>query len=369
MNIRHRVLEWYTKKALPRFVTRPLNISPDKTIHQLLGAVRNRAREWTSRNTLRPFTNPPFAITAQTTPRQLLRKLHREPLSWLDKDSVLPFARHSLDVVTDKEDDWYCSARHGFYAYRVLERYMTLGRGHEIMDLIEPIDWRPLEAALKLGKGAIVVTAHNGPTPASIEAMDNCGFSLLSVSGSSKVTEFDASLVGVATRQGRKKSLIRCMLHLRDGGVVFGAADGRHGDSFQTTDFLNQKIKVFTGFGELARLTRAPTIFLAATWVDVDRIRITLEPFSPDSEASPEQWTRQWYSIYLNKLARQMRESPADLGFQNGVWRASLGGLDWLQSGGAGRPFHLIRNFNRKLGLKRAWSSLMRDDGIDELES
>lgn len=366
MNIRHRVFEWYTKKALPRFVTRVLNISPDKTTHQLLRAVLNRSREWTSRNSLRPFTGFPFAISAQTTPRQLLWALHRKPLNWLDKDSVLPFAKHSLDVETDQEDDWYSSARHGFYAYCVLERYMTLGRGHEIMDLIEPIDWRLLEAALKLDKGAIVVTAHNGPTPASMEAMDHCGASLLSITGSATITKSDTSLVGVATRQARKKSLIRCMLHLRDGGVVFGAPDGRHGDNFQATEFLNQSIKVFTGFGEIARLTQAPTIFLAATWVGVDRIRITLEPFSPDPKASPEEWTRQWYSIYLDKVARQMRESPADLGFQNGVWRASLGGLDWLQPGGAGRPSYLIRNFNRKRGLKRAWSSLMRDDGIDK---
>jgi hypothetical protein len=249
---------------------------------------------------------------------------------WPPKEALRKFSRQSLGVRPEHEDAWYRSAWWGFYAARLIAKYRVEKRFEEILDLVEePVDWTPIEHALAEGKGVMLANAHLGTGHLAAIVAKHANFSLLEISGHGNALGREGS-VAVRTDAGRKASLAQCLMHLRRKNVTLAAPDGRFGEKYLNARFLNQALKVFVGYGELARLSQAPTFWLSASWTGPDRARIILMPIAtPD--AVDADWLSQWYTTYLNHVAHQMRHHPADLGFyRNGLWDTAHGGVAWF---------------------------------------
>jgi hypothetical protein len=268
---------------------------------------------------------PAPALDEALTLKESLRELMNHRPTWPPSKALLPFARHSLRIPPDRENDWYLRAWWGWYATRILGKYIRTGAVDEALGLLEPVDWTPLERALESGKGVVLATNHLGPCIAVAHiAVKRAGYPSLVLSANADAEEDgDISVHSVANR---KQSLAKALLHLRRNKIVVAAADGRHGDKFVITNFLNQRIKIFTGIGELVRLSGAASCWLSASWTGTDRIRLGIAPME-NPAAEGDEWLRQWYRAYLIRLARQMRNSPADLGFRGGLLSADAGGL------------------------------------------
>jgi hypothetical protein len=300
---------------------------------------------------------------------QLLADLHAHPMQVPSKAGLLPFARESLGVAPDSEDDWYRKAWWGYYASMVVRKHLRKGRADEVLELVEPIDWRPLDSALESGNGAILATAHMGLSRVSVACAEQSEYPVVRIhAGSSADTQQHGAILAVTTPQERKTSLIRSMSHLRRGGILICAPDGRYGDNYFLTRFLNQEIRIYYGLGELAKLARAPTLWFKAGWTNNDRIRVSLEPLEPLCEAGSDDWTRHWYSAYLDKLALQMRENPADLGLRKGLWWTEKWGVHWYQKVEESEHATTTRPASRSGGksfrlLRRAVRTLTRRNG------
>jgi len=262
--------------------------------------------------------------------RYLLDDLRSHTMRLPSKKALLPFARASLGVEPEQEADWFRNAWWGYYASLLVRKRLRRGKLEEVMDLVEPIDWRPLDSALEAGKGALLVTAHVGLSRLCVACVEQSDYPVLRIHGGrSGQREQRSPILPVTTPEQRKIALVKSMTQLRRGGVIICAPDGRYGENFFLTRFLGQQVKIFSGLGDLARITGSPTLWFTASWAGDNRIRLSLTPFEKQGETSPEKWNQQWYRAYLHHLGNQLRSNPADLGLKKGLWQTAEGGLSW----------------------------------------
>lgn len=262
---------------------------------------------------------------------QTLEELRKFPMEIPSKLSLLHFARNNLHITPDHEDAWYREAWWGYYASLLVRNRIKLGKFEAVAELIDPIDWQPLETTLQEGRGAIVAAAHVGLAPVCKECAHRSNYDFLSLNPDINIQSPRERSVTVSTHKNRQTSLVKSLSYLRDGGPVLCAPDGRIGTKYLSTRFLGQEVKLFQGIGELARVSQAPTLWYTASWASQERIRVYLEPIMTPGDLDPEKWIHEWYASYLDKLDQQMRTNPADLGFLNGLWVSERGGLDWYQ--------------------------------------
>lgn len=262
----------------------------------------------------------------------LLHDLRSQPMRSPAKNALLPFARTSLGVEPDQEAQWFRNAWWGYYASLLVRKRLRQGKLEEVLELVEPIDWRPLDSALQSGNGALLATAHVGLSRLCVACVEQSDYPVIRIhAGTSGQRVQQGPILKVTTTQERKTSLVKSMTHLRRGGVIICAPDGRYGEKSFSTRFLGQEIKMFSGLGELARITRSPTLWFTASWVGDNRIRVSLTLLEIQEEHSPENWTHHWYQTYLDHLASQLCRNPADLGLKKGLWQTGEGGLNWYQ--------------------------------------
>lgn len=279
----------------------------------------------------KPAFDPSFPLIDEHPPlSEVLRALTTCSPIWPTKDSLLPFARQSLGIGPGQEESWYRSAWWGLYARQLLSHYWARDRLDEVLSLIEPVDWTPLDAAIESGKGVILASAHIGPVFTPALALQHSRFPFLGLSGSPQVVAaFPSTMLPVYSRDASKLSTVRALMHLRRNGVLLAAPDGHMGGKAIIASFLNQRVRLCVGVGELARLSGALTCWFSATWAAPDRIRVIIEPIPAPAEEG-DQWLFQWLGAYLSRMGHQMKNKPADLGFKYGVWRTEMGGLRWF---------------------------------------
>ena len=107
---------------------------------------------------------------------------------------------------------------------------------------------------------------------------------------------------------------------LRDGGVVFWAADDPDVRPLQVAMF-GWPVRLSRAAATLARLSAAATIPIAATW-EAGRIRVVLgEALEPASD-DPEEWERRWLSGYCRFLEGVVAADAANLRLDVGLWAA-----------------------------------------------
>ena len=159
-----------------------------------------------------------------------------------------------------------------------------------------------------------------------IQLAADSGLPVVAISGARRWQP--GNTISVSDHNGIKTALAKALLHLRRNGVILVAPDGRWGSRERVAELLGQRVKLFSGVGELAQLSGAPTCVCHATWTRIDRIRIGVgTQISP--QGAGDAWLDGWYSGYLDLVSRQMRSRPADLGFIFGLWNTSRGGLRW----------------------------------------
>lgn len=256
--------------------------------------------------------------------KEALRDLWNHRADWPPKAALLPFARDSLGISPENENNWYLAAWWGFHACRLLAWCRSNRGKEELFGLLEPADWTPLDRALEAGKGVILAASHLGPGFLPGMAVKHAGYSTLEISGA----EGGKDIISTHSDENRKQSLAKALLHLRRNNVIVAAPDGRVGNRHYSVHFLHQDVRIYTGIGELARLSGAMTCWISASWTGPDRVRLHISPMEAP-EGHGDEWMKQWYLAYLHQLARQIRNSPADLGFRFGLWRTGAGGLRW----------------------------------------
>ena len=292
---------------------------------------------------LRPLLDSKQALA------KVLDQLRDHPMHLPSSKALLPFARRSLGVEPKQEREWYRQAWWGYYASLLVRKRLRQGKLDEVMALVEPIDWQPLDSALQSGNGALLVTAHIGLSRLCVACAEQSDYPVVRIhAGKSGQREQQGAILPVTTAAQRKTSLVKSMTHLRRGGVIICAPDGRYGENFFATRFLGQDVKMFSGLGELAKITRSPTLWFTASWVGDKRIRLSLERLEVQADASADDWNEQWYKAYLGHLAGQLRSNAADLGLRKGLWQTAKGGVDWYHASSAQRAVSSGKKYLRK---------------------
>ena len=278
--------------------------------------------------------NPALRLNMALPLRMNLRVLAMTQLGWVPAKDILPFARNALGIEKGQEAPWYTKARWGHYAFRLMYHYIDNGRVDQVRDLIDPVDWSPVTKAMDEGKGVTLAGAHLSVTPLMhLAVFQSSGLPVLGLTSVAAVAQHNPNILDVSGETTRRTALVRAHAHLRDGKVTMAAPDGRSGTQFLTMPFLGQQIRMYRGYGELARMSGSVSFYCDARWDGLDKVRMKLLPIQPDENLEDEAWCDQWYRIYLDYLEDTLKTGPANLGFSHGIWETEKGGLKWRTSG------------------------------------
>ena len=269
---------------------------------------------------------PEFDLTQDL--KSSLKDIFDHKPVWPAKADLLPFARKALRVKPEYEDIWYLKAWWGFYARRLLNEFRKLDRIDEVLALVEPIDFGELDQAIESGKGVIMASAHLGPAYLGALALRKSDYPVLELSGNPRLR--DADMIFARTDTERKQSLVKSLRHLRGNNIITAAPDGRMGVKCDEVIFLGQPIKIFTGVGELAKLSGAETCWFTGSWTKSCSVKVEISRFDDIDKSSPD-FIKNWHHQYLNRLGIQVIRNPGDLGFFNGIWNTKAGGIRWYR--------------------------------------
>jgi lauroyl/myristoyl acyltransferase len=243
----------------------------------------------------------------------------------------ITWARRALRLPAEAERPWFTRALWGFYACRLVTNVLFQGRTEEALERVVPPDTGPLDRSLEKGRGALLATAHVGPSGITRALFRRMNYNLLLLATYNRAPDPKVRTLRVSQDLERKKSLIECLLHLRRNGVVMIAADGEWGQSVKTYPLLNHSVTVRRGAAQLAALSKAPTIWYFTYWDLMNRkIRATLEDSGLDPEHAQGDWDDAWISAYLRRLSDFMTRRPESLGFDYGFWDAGQGGFSTM---------------------------------------
>lgn len=227
----------------------------------------------------------------------------------------LAYARHVLRVPETELAAWHAQAWWGHHAALACRnRLVTPKREREVINLVDPVDWRPLDTLLAQGRGVILAQAHSG-VPHILGA-------LLSLAGRppARITAWRRfQHPGIAAaRTGNRPSYtlpyLQSFMHLRAGGIVAAAPDGPVWQQAVEERFCGHPCRVSLGLAALARLTGAPAIPCIALWKR-HRIRIEFgEPMLPGARHDGSE-DRTWTRKYLDWLECMVKANPRAVRF------------------------------------------------------
>jgi lauroyl/myristoyl acyltransferase len=261
-----------------------------------------------------------------------LRELSTQKFNWPERSALMPFARASLGIQPAFEDNWYRSAWWGFYAARLLDIFAVRGEKEKISALLDPnSDWSALDHALAQGKGAVLLSAHLGPGRVPAYAATLRGHRVIQLKRTKppNLKEDLEDYIFVSTDAELKTSLIKGLKCLKSGGIIATASTGRFGGQHLMANFLGHPLPVYLGIGEVVRLSGATAFWTTCSWTAPDRLRLILEPI-PKPTGEGEEWHKQFFGFYLDRVAQHMKQFPADLGFNKGFWDGDQG-LPWYR--------------------------------------
>jgi hypothetical protein len=220
-----------------------------------------------------------------------------------------------------------------------LRDFICQGRIDEVMALLSPLDTSVLEEALEKGRGAILAYALLGPYLVNRFILGRLNRDIIDLEAL-QGTVLEAHLgppieriktLDVSKEEVEKRTLATCLVHLRRNGVVVVAADGRWGHGFRQYSFLNHAITLSPGTAQLARMARAPTLWLFTLWgTERKRKKVIIEKPGLDPVLATENWEDIWIDAYLRRSAEVMAHQPENLGFVGGLWNAPRGGFSSL---------------------------------------
>jgi len=259
------------------------------------------------------------SISARSVPLDHKLRLLREHAEAGGRHERLTrWAREHAEIAAG--GDWCARVWWGAAAGELLRDHLyDPARRPAALDLIEPPDLSPLEEGRRQG-GVILVAAHLGPPKLLMNCLLEQGLPLLVWTNTSDLPDWlvargGATFLDPTREDERSVLLVKSALHLRDGGVLLGAADQVTGDRTITLERLGVRWRFSLGLPALARRLQVPVVVALALWRE-DRIRIECHRLSPPDRALPEaDWYRAWLEGYWQVIEPVVRRSPENLRF------------------------------------------------------
>lgn len=246
-----------------------------------------------------------------------LQSLRQAAAAFSGESLLLQWGRKYLKLEPESEQQWLQRAWWGLHAGELLRAYLfNSSLRDQVLDLITGPDWSELEAARTKHGGVILAGAHIGPPKTAMNFLMNQGLPLMIWTDMNHFPEwvkttFDITFVDPARNPAL---LAKTALHLRSGGVLFGAPDapsGRRTISFESIAPWNFSL----GIPTLARVLNLPVFRFLALWND-NRIKIECErAASPQNDLDEEHWNHQWVENFCDPLDRIVQTSPENLRF------------------------------------------------------
>jgi hypothetical protein len=217
-------------------------------------------------------------------------------------------------------DDWVARAWWGLVAGEVVRAHLYDERRRAAaLELVDRPDWTIVEDAWQRG-GVILAAAHVGPPKMAMNLLLDRGMRPVVWTNTSDMPAWQpgktqACFLDPLHPDERAVLLVRSALHLRAGGILFGAPDWPTGQRLVTLHRLGTGWTFSVGLPALARLVRTPAFLVLALWHD-DRLRMTISPIARPAGAMGEHdWDVAWLEGYWRGIESVIRTSPENLRF------------------------------------------------------
>lgn len=237
---------------------------------------------------------------------------------------MLEWGRRHLELPSEREDSWFCGAWWGLAAGEVMRAHLRdPARRSSALQLINPVDWGEFEEA-RQHSGVILAAAHIGPPKTAMNYLLDKHLPLLIWTNKQDLPpwleqEFNTIFLDPLVASKRSELLVRSALHLRNGGVLFGAPDWASGTQIFSFERLAASWSFSLGIPTLARKFGLPVFRLLALWqgnrISMECKQLTSPPmYLPDDE-----WNARWIETYWAGIERVIRTSPENLRFLRSV--------------------------------------------------
>jgi len=252
----------------------------------------------------------------QTLPEKLrtLRQMAEEtPMP----ASLLAWGRRHAGVEGNALEIWSRRAWWGLFGGQfVREQLWEPDTVDEALALMETADWSLLDDAMERG-GAICATAHVGPPKFALCLLSRRVSGLLAWTSVHRFPDWldhrsDALWLDPNQEAHRANILVRSAMHLKKGGLLFGAADGVWGRTVSVN--ANGRTRRYAlGIPTLARQFDVPVLLFVALWSG-ERVRLVatkVEP--PPAWLDEDAWNNAWVTSYSRQLNDAVGGTPENL--------------------------------------------------------
>ena len=236
--------------------------------------------------------------------------------------------RYGREVIGVPEPDlhrWYTQAWWGTFANAACEnRLIVKDRIKEVLDLVNPVDWSPLDALEAEGKGVLLIGAHWGVHHVTSALLHHLGRHVMRVGVFHPHNHHpNADLSPKDSQAGLMRLYLQAFNNLRKGGLAVIIPDGTFWRNAVDATFFGRPCKVSPAAATLARLTGAPGLPSRALW-DGQRIRIEFAPIIAPGTGDPEAADRAWMRQYLDWVESTARTYPTAVCFNQLLPRVLL---------------------------------------------
>lgn len=211
-------------------------------------------------------------------------------------------------------EEWYQRAWHGCIANQVVGHRIRVGRYHEMVEFCAPPDLRSLQNIVDEGKGLFLVGCHLGPKAMARLMLVNSGMDILYLAnGRQSFSQNDPGRVISAKNTGdRRAFMLEALARVRNGGVVYAAADGRASARGFEATFMNHKIAMGSGIMRLIRASKVPSVAVAAAWHSQKGIHLNFYRLPDCHSDAGDEWEREWMKSYIRWM-EGLLEMPENL--------------------------------------------------------